>query len=374
MEIRAGRGRELANACVVIVLFLVFLGCSSEGDPFGQNVRPVLPVGVVVPADGSTGVSPDTNITITFPLDLDIATVTKDHVHVLDYSLADQLPTLSKDKAPRTLSARVLYDTANRIITVIPDQSLTPNARYQVELQDVRSTTNIFFNTVVTTFTTGATNRPVPNVLSIIPRSGAALVPNTSTIAITFDRAMDPVSTLRALSVGPGVAGTAAFAVGVNRTVLTFTPGSVLPPSQLVNVSVRSDATDANGTPLGRDFTSTFTVEPPPSVVTDLTSPFDHQIQVPVNTPVTVVFSTTMTTSTIPAAFSLAFGSTLITGSNGTFSFATSGSPLRTSATFQSTSALPASTSVQIRVNGLAQSTRGVGLSPLFFSTFVTAP
>ena len=374
MNIRFGRGRELATACVVVVLLLVFVGCSSEGDPFGQNVRPVIAVGAVSPADGATNVSPDTAVTITFPLDLDVSTVTKDNVHVLDYSLADTLGALEKDKKPRVLSARVVFDQANRIVTVVPDAPLTPNARYQVLLQDVRSTTNVFFNTVVTTFTTGATNHPTPNVLSIVPLSGAALVPNTAPIVITFDRAMDQVSTLNALSVGPAIAGTTAFQVGVNRTVLTFTPGQPYPAGQRIVVTLRPDAADTQGNRLGRSFTSFFTVEPPPRVNEQLTIPFDGQTAVPVNAQITVVFTTTMTTSTIPAAFSLAFGSTLITGSQGTFTFANGGSPLRTTANFTPANPLPATTSVQIRVNSLARSTRNIALDPLFFSRFVTAP
>src|SRR5207245_7900842 len=61
----------------------------------------------ISPPDGAANVSPDAVVTITFPLDLDVSTVTRDTVHVLDYSLADTLGTLEKDKKPRVLAARV---------------------------------------------------------------------------------------------------------------------------------------------------------------------------------------------------------------------------------------------------------------------------
>lgn len=374
MTIRAGTGRELFGLCFALLVLVLFAGCSSEGDPFGRDVRPVVRVGAVAPPDGATGVSPDAVITITFPLDLDQRTVTRDTVHVLDYSLADTLPSLEKDKKPRVLSTKVLFNPATRVVTVIPDQPLNPSGRYQVLLQDVRSTTDVFFNTVVSTFFTGPTNRPVPAVISILPPTGAALVPDTTPITLTFDRPMDQITTLRALSVAPGVAGTASFSVGVNRTVLVFTPGGRYPAGARIDVSVRSDATDTAGTPLARPFTSFFTVQPPPRVLEQLTDPPDRATRVPVNAPITVVFSTQMTTSTVADGFSLLSGSTLITQANGTFTFTESGSPLRTSAIFQPTNPLPATTSVQIRVNGLARSLRGIGLDPLFFSNFVTAP
>lgn len=374
MNLRSGLGRELFTACWVVMLFTVFAGCSSEGDVFGREVRPVVQVGAVSPADGATNVSPDTVITMTFPLDLDGRTVTRDTVHVLDYSLADTLPSLEKDKKPRVLSAKVLFNPTTRVVTVVPDQPLNPNGRYQVLLQDVRSTTDIFFNTVVSTFFTGPSNRPTPNVISVVPPVGAALVPDTTPVTLTFDRAMDQVTTLNALSVAPSIAGTASFQVGVDRTVLVFTPGGRYPAGGRIDITVRADATDKQGTPLGRPFTSFFTVEPPPAVIAQLTVPPDRSTRVPVNTPVQVVFSTQMTTSTVADGFSMLFGSTLLTQANGTFTFADSGSPLRTTATFQPANPLPATTSVQVRVTGQAKSIRGVGLDPLFFSTFVTAP
>lgn len=374
MTIRFGAGRNVFGACLALLVLLAFVGCSSEGDPFGRDVRPVVRVGAVSPPDGATGVSPDVVITITFPLDLDQRTVTKDTVHVLDYSLADTLPSRELDKKPRVLSTKVLFDPATRVVTIIPDQPLNPNGRYQVLVQDVRSTTDVFFNTLVSTFFTGVSNRPVPAVISIVPPTGAVLVEDTSRITLTFDRPMDQVTTLRALSVGPGVAGTAAFSVGVGRTVLVFTPGSRYPAGARIDVTVRPDATDTTGTPLGRAFTSFFTVEPPPRVLEQLIDPPDRATRVPVTTPITVTFSTRMTTGTVADSFSLLTGSTLLTQANGTFSFTENGTPTRTVASFQPANPLPATTSVQIRVNGLARSLRGVPLDPLFFSTFVTAP
>lgn len=303
MKLRAGAGRKLFGDCVALLLLLVFAGCSAEGDPFGRDVRPVVQVGVVSPPDGATNVSPDTVITITFPLDLDQRTVTRDTIHVLDYSLADTLPSLEKDKKPRVLSAKVLFNPTTRVVTVIPDQPLNASGRFQVLLQDVRSTTDIFFNTVVSTFFTGVTNRPVPSVIQVEPPLGAALVPDTNPITLTFDRPMDQITTLRALSVAPGISGTATFSVGVNRTVLVFVPGQRYPAGSRIDITVRSDATDTLGTPLGRAFTSFFTVEPPPRVLEQLTDPPDRATRVPVNTPVTVVFSTQMTTSTVADAF-----------------------------------------------------------------------
>jgi hypothetical protein len=193
----------------------------------------------------------------------------------------------------------------------------------------------------------------------------------TSTIDLTFSRPMDHASLLSALSVGPGVAGTAAFVENPN-TVLTFRPGNRFTPGQIVQVTVRGDVKDVNGVPMGRSFNSLFTVEPPPRVIPEFTDPADNAIRVARNSPVTVVFSTTMTTQTVANAFNLVYGSTFLGQNDGTFTFQTVGSPPRTTATFRSTSPLPASTSIQIRVNGLARSTRQMGLSPLFFSTFVT--
>lgn len=381
MLARVSRGRDLAAVCLAAAVFAIVAGCASEGDPFGRDVRPVVRVGAVTPADGSTNVSPETAITVSFPLDLDARTITRDNVHLMDFSQADSLPTQEKDRKPRVVSTKLLFDAKARTITVIPDGTLAPSGRYQLLLQDVRSTTDIFFNTVVTTFTTGPVPQVAPAVISILPPTGAALVDLSSPVTITFSRPMDQTSTLRALSIGPGVPGTATFIPGVDRSQLVFTPGVIegtlplrgrLPPGTRIDVVVNQVAQSREGVPLARPFSSVFTTEPRPRVLEQFTTPADREIRVPITTPITVVFSQQMFEPSIPAAFSLVFGSTVVSGSEGAFTFATEGSPPRTRATFQPANPLPVTTSVQIRMNGLAKSSRGLELDPLFFSTFVT--
>jgi hypothetical protein len=372
MITRSSKGRDLATICLAVAVFVIFAGCASEGDPFGRDVRPVVAVGAVSPADGSNNVSPDTNITITFPLDLDIRTVTRDNVHVMDFSQADSLPADERNKRARVVATKLLFDARARTITIVPDTTLAPNARYQVLLQDVRSTTDVFFNTVVTTFTTGSVPQVAPVVLNVDPPNGAALVGLTTPVTLTFSRPMDRATTLRALSVGPGIAGTATFIPGVDRSQLIFTPGGRYPANTRIDVTVHQGAQSTSGVPLARPFSSFFTTEPPPRVLEQFTIPADREVRVPITTPITVVFSQAMDETSIPPAFSLVFGSSLVTGNDGTFTFTTESSPPRTRAVFQPASPLPVTTSVQIRVNGLARSVRGVNLDPLFFSNFVT--
>jgi hypothetical protein len=365
-------GRRLTGAVVTAALALLFWGCASEGDPFARNA-PVsaLSITAVNPQSGATGVSPETLVTIGFPLDVDPRTVSKDTVHLLDFHLQDQLPLEEKNKRPLVVPVRVLYDAGRRVVTVTPDEPLPENGRFQVVLQDVRATNGVVFNALVSQFFTGPSNRVAPQVLSIVPVSGQALVPNTSPVVITLSKPMDQASLLNAFSVAPGIPGTSAFS-GVNQTVLTFTPGSPYPAGALIIVTVRQDARDTSGVPLERSFSSTFTVEPPPRVLPDFTIPPDRSAGNPVNTPVTVVFSAVMQTQTVADAFTLSFGSTFLGQTDGTFTFVSS--TTNTTATFLSTAPLPPSTSVQIRIDGRARSLRNVGLDPLFIAVFQTAP
>jgi len=369
---RPTSGRRVFDLSVTLLVFGLIWGCSSQGDPFSQDVSPVMSITSVVPPDGATQVSPDTVLSIAFPLDLDPRTVTKDTVHLLDYTQADADSSASKDKKGRVVSTKITYASDKRLITILPDAALSESGRYQILVQDVRSTGNVTFSTLVSTFYTGRSSKVAPQVLSIRPLTGQVQVLATAPIQITFSKVMDRSSVLSALSVGPGIVGTATFQDS-DRTVMTFKPGNLLAPGRTIYVTLRQDAKDTAGICMDRSFSSVFTIEPAPYVIPEFTVPSNYSTSVSRTTSVSVVFSTTMTTDTVADAFNLVYGSTFLGRSDGRFTFSTVGSPPRTQAVYQSTNSLPASTSIQIRVNGLAQSTRGVGLSPLFFSTFVTA-
>jgi hypothetical protein len=330
----------------------------------------------VNPPDSSTNVSVQTAVAISFPLDLDIRTVTRNNV-------------LLTDDHRRVVPSRVFYDAATRTITLVPNEPLSPGQTFSVLLQDVRTTTDVTFNTQVTRFTTGLDANVRPTIVSVRPLAGQAEVGNLTPISITFSKIMDQSSLLSTFSVAPTVPGTVALSVTSSvppQSIMTFTPSEPYPAGERMTITVRSEASDTSNRTLGTAFTSIFFVEKPPAVVDGSVSPADGAVRVNVSAAVTLDFTRLMDEESVRDAMNLVFGSTTLGRADGTYTFQVvsvdeRGQPVppRTRVTYQPTSALPASTSILVRVSGTARSvpsavSSGLGLDPIFLSTFQTAP
>lgn len=156
------------------------------------------------------------------------------------------------------------------------------------------------------TFKTGSVpDTTAPFVIGLIPPGGAANVPITTSVSITFSEAMDSSSlTTRTITVstqdGAAIAGT----VTPGNATATFKPLQALAYNTVYVVTITTGVKDLAGNPPATEYVRSFTtgIAPdtvPPRVIK--TMPSDKAI-VGVNTPVTATFSEAVKDSTITAA------------------------------------------------------------------------
>lgn len=246
----AERRRWMATPAPVTVLVLVLgllaMGCGNNGDPFAVfDDKARIPVVVVHPEDGATGVSVQTLVTVAFPVDLQASSV-----HRGTFNLVGPRGT--------PVSRSVDYDSGSRVVTLRPDQVLEANSIYQVVIQGVRPAEGDFtFQAATFTFGTGSDPATgAPEVVAVTPVPDQANVNIATNVVVTFSEAMDQASVIRAFSVSGGVSGTISFdAAG---KVLTFDPGANLPLSSELFVQISTLARDLEGVPLRASFSSSF--------------------------------------------------------------------------------------------------------------------
>lgn len=96
-----------------------------------------------------------------------------------------------------------------------------------------------------------------PVVGTVAPAHDASGISPASTIAVTFDRAMNPTTTQAAFSTTPATTGTFAWSGG--NTVMTYKASSNMAGTTLYGARIESTATDANGLAMFAPFESRFT-------------------------------------------------------------------------------------------------------------------
>jgi uncharacterized protein YkwD len=106
----------------------------------------------------------------------------------------------------------------------------------------------------------------IPGVVRFRPVTKSTDVERGANVSVRFTQAMDQASTKRAFSVtvdGKAVEGKSWFAEG--GTVLVFDPAADFGYSAAVSVTVAAGATSADGVPLAKAVTGTFTTEAKPA-------------------------------------------------------------------------------------------------------------
>jgi len=106
-----------------------------------------------------------------------------------------------------------------------------------------------------------------PRVLAISPAVGAADVRRTASLTLTFDMAMDKVSTIAGLSVSPTPEGTPTITWSSGNTVVSLAWPNDLTLGTTYSVQLAETAKSATGQLLEAKFSSYFTVESQPQLV-----------------------------------------------------------------------------------------------------------
>jgi hypothetical protein len=213
---------------------------------------PPAPPASVTPANGATGICPNTVITATYAQAMNPATI----------NATDFLVNATGGAA---VAGTVSANAAGTVYTFTPAAALALSTAYTVTLTTGAQDTfgNAMSANYVWTFTTGTSTcvpapAAPPTVSNVTPANGAMGVCLNAVATATFNTAMNPASlNANTFTLSPGVTGTVTL--DSTGKVATFTPSAPLTVGTLYIATITTGAQNAAGTALAAPFTWSFT-------------------------------------------------------------------------------------------------------------------
>lgn len=212
-------------------------------------------VTAVNPADGATGVSRDTQVSVAFSEPMDPATLTG--------------PNVQLRVGATVLGATVSAGGGNQSVLLTPAvRPLEVNTLYTVALTGLRDAAGNALGDRTFTFRTESPDNEPPRVTTIDPANGAVGVGATAPVTVTFSEAMAPASvtadSFRVTVDGVAVPGARTLVAG--NTQARFTPSQPYGFEKTVVVELTAGLRDASnnalvnadGSPITTPITSTF--------------------------------------------------------------------------------------------------------------------
>jgi ketosteroid isomerase-like protein len=360
--------KKLSSAALVLLALVA--GCGRE-----QATSPVSPTVIATsPVNGATLVLLNTTVTATFSSVMAPATI-----NTTTFTLTGPGGT--------AVAGAVTYSGSTATFT--PTVSLTALSLYTATITTGATDPggNALQANFVWTFTTGA-----PTVISTVPANLATGILVNTVVSATFSEPMNP-ATINAATftlAGPGGvlvpgivvrgAASARQAKGAHRapastpkpdvvtfsaSTATFTPDADLAANTTYTATITTGAQDPAGAALAANFVWTFTTAPPPAVLS--TVPANLATGVPVNTPISAMFSEAMDPTTITGATFTVKGPG-VTPVAGVVTYS------GTTATFTPTLVLANSTLFTATITTGAKDPTGAPIAANFIWTFTTAP
>jgi hypothetical protein len=222
--------------------------------PEGATVDAVAPtLTAKAPADGSSAVDPNANITATFSEAMFPASL-----NAASFSIS---PTAGGTPVPATVSL------AGAVATLDPTAPLAPGTQYTVTV--TTGAADMAGNPLAAeqswTFTTAGVQNPVdtvkPTVASRAPANGATNIAVGANVTVNFSEPMNAGSVNGStFTVAPAGGAALAGTVTANAggTGFTFNPAAALAPSTSYTVTVTTGASDLAGNTLAANDTWTF--------------------------------------------------------------------------------------------------------------------
>ena len=244
---------------------------SSQGFTTGSGADTTLPTVVSTdPADSTTDVVLNPEITVVFSEAIQISTVTTNTVN----TTCDRTFVVSADNFSTCIqmSSDPSADAEQKAFTIFPVTDLAYNTTYKIKITvDIKDLSgNALSSEFVTTngFTT-ISDTVAPSVSSVVPANGATGATINTSITVNFSEGMNPASvTTTTFTLDDGtnaVTGTVAY----NGTTAIFTPSGSLSGNQTYNAIVTTGVTDLAGNPLASDYTWSFTTGAQPAGIWD---------------------------------------------------------------------------------------------------------
>ncbi|MEW6215404.1 MAG: Ig-like domain-containing protein, partial [Nitrospirota bacterium] len=255
-----------------------------------STVDTVSPKVYVSPADGAADVPTNTTIMLTFS-------------EPINPILVNSSTLIISNQGSRK-EGIISVGAGNRVVTFIPISNFSPNSQVNITLSG--KVTDMAGNPIagssgigtdfVSSFATATTTDIVPpRVLNINPPDKAAGVNTNTTISVTFNEPINPLTVndkTFSLSIDETpYPGQISFS-NQNNTA-TLTPDQPLPNMSMINITLAAGISDTAGNAMPLPFTSTFTTQAgidnfQPSVIK--TDPYNGQTNVPLNTSVRIEF------------------------------------------------------------------------------------
>jgi hypothetical protein len=162
----------------------------------------------------------------------------------------------------------------------------------------------------------GPGNNTYPQVLYCYPDDGNTDIPINCIVTIIFDRAIDIDSMVDAFVIQPDAPGNCNWSDG--NTKLEYTPTQYLQPETIYTVMITTLAKDADGNPLEKSFSWSFTtgdIIDTTAPTVDSVSPVHLATDISIEVNILITFSEPMNTSSVENSFSLSDGSNNVNGS-----------------------------------------------------------
>ncbi|MBF0502436.1 MAG: Ig-like domain-containing protein, partial [Candidatus Riflebacteria bacterium] len=255
------------------------------------TVPPIPPTIVgITPVSGTSGISRQTQIVITFD-------------HFMDTTSVEAAVSLSP---PPGGALTPVWSGGGDTLTLTPTVSLAWNTLYTLSVttgaRDLDGTplASIFS----ATFTTEIPPTPVIVAAGVVPAAGSSGIATATQISIPFSEPMDHPSVEAAFGLRSG-SGPIAGSFSWSGETLIFTPSAPLSYAVLHTISVTSSAHSLAGATLGAPWSSTFTTiaAPVPAVLAS-SIPVAGAVGVALNSSVSLTFSKAMNTGTVNVTMS----------------------------------------------------------------------
>jgi hypothetical protein len=316
---------------IPLILIGITIGCDERD---GITYPPTLTIPTVnstTPANATTGVPFNQNISASFSEEMNSSTITT--------------ATFTLMQGTSFVSGTVSYTGTTAVFN--PTSNLAPNTLYTATIttgaKDLEG--SALANNYVWSFTTGAAAVIIaPTVISTEPVNAATSVALNQKIAATFSTAMD-ASTLTSASflLRQGATPIAGF-VSYTGTTAIFAPSTLLAPNTAYTVILTTGVKDLAGNSLADNYVWGFTtgssvvIVPP---VVSLTDPLSAATGVALNQKISATFSKTMDASTMTSSiFTLKQGANSVSGFvsySGTTAIFTPGSNLAPNTVYTAT-------------------------------------
>ncbi len=268
-----------------------------------------------LPVDGTSAIAVATTVAVTFDEPMDTATIT---TNTADTTCSGTFQVSSDGFTTCVqMTAVPVVSNSDQTFTITPTANLASTTVYQIRLtvgvQDVAGNAMAAQYTGALGFTTE--DVVAPNVVTTSPLDAATNVVATSTVAVTFDEAMD-TATLTTNSADTTCSGTfqvssdafttciqmaAAPVASVGDTVFTITPSANLASGTTYQIRITTGAQDSSGNALAAIYTTPtgFTTQDivPPTVSS--VTPADSATAIAVSSTIVVVFDEAINTGTI---------------------------------------------------------------------------